>query len=106
MIKKTFVFCACIAFSVWIMVCNIAVAGTPRSQTTWRAVDTSMSSLLDSGWKIIGYSSHRVVIAPYTQGASDEATYSYVLQKNSKYINCFIGNPSPDSAYSGCRQLN
>jgi hypothetical protein len=106
MLKKTIVSCAFIVFAVWIMLCNIAMAGTPQSQTTWRVVDTNLSGLLDSGWKIIGYSSHRVAIAPYTNGASDESIYSYVLQKNSKYINCFVGNPRPDNAQSACRQLN
>jgi hypothetical protein len=91
---------------LWIMMCNIAVAGTPTNKTTWRVVNQSLSELLDSGWKIIGHSSHRVVIAPYTNGASDEENYSYILYKNGKYINCFIINPRPENSSSGCRQLN
>jgi hypothetical protein len=82
MIKRTIISCVCIVFTIWIMVCNIAIAATPQSKTTWRVVDTSLSGLLDSGWKIIGYSSHRVVIAPYTNGASDESIYSYVPSSN------------------------
>jgi hypothetical protein len=86
---------------------NASIAQTPnRKLTTWSAVDKSMTELLDSGWKIISHSIHRVVIAPYTNGASDEETFSYILHKNGKYIDCLIKDPRLSSSYSGCRQLN
>ncbi len=106
MMKKNTVFFACIVSSIWIMTGNIAIAGTPTSKTPWRVIDKSLGELLDSGWKIISHSSHRVVIAPYTNGATDESTFSYILHKNGKYINCIIENPRPDNSYSACRQLN
>jgi hypothetical protein len=89
------------------MTCNIAIAETPTNKKTpWKIIDQSLGELLDSGWKIISHSGHRVVIAPYTNGASDEETYSYILQKNGKYVTCLIINPRPDNTYSRCRQLN
>jgi hypothetical protein len=106
MMKKNTVFCTCIVSIIWIMTCSITIAGTPTNKTTWRVVNQSLSELLESGWKIVSHSSHRVVIAPYTNGASDEETYSYILQKNGKYINCLIRDPRPDNSYSACRQLN
>jgi hypothetical protein len=106
MMKKNNVFCTWILSTVWIMTCNIAIAEAPRSKTTWSIVGKSLTELLDSGWTIIGHSSYRVVIAPYTNGAVDEATHSFILHKNGKYIDCLIKNPSPGNAYSACRQLN
>jgi hypothetical protein len=88
------------------MLCSMTIAGTPTNKTTWRVVNKSLSELLDSGWKIIGHGSNRVVIAPYTNGASDEETYSYILHKDGKYVSCLIRNPRPDNSYSSCRQLN
>jgi hypothetical protein len=106
MMRKNIVSWTCMASAAWIMTCSIAVAGTPMNKTPWTVVNKSLGELLDSGWKIINYSSHRVVIAPYTTGASDEETYTYVLHKNGKYIHCLIENPRPDNTYSRCRQLN
>jgi hypothetical protein len=106
MIKEQKVLLAYMVFTIWLMACNIAIAGTPMSRTPWRVIEQSLGELLDSGWKIVSHSSNRVVIAPYTNGASDEETHSYILQKNGKYIHCLMKNPRPDNAYSGCRQLN
>ncbi len=106
MIQKNTISYICMVFTIWIMTCNIAAAATPRNKTPWKVVDKSLGELLDSGWQIIGHSGHRVVIAPYTNGASDEETYSYILHKNGKYINCLIYSPRPDNSYSACRQLN
>jgi hypothetical protein len=90
------------------MIGNVSMAATPRSSTTWKVVGKSLNELLDSGWKMINYSSHRIVTSPGTSGnlLHDEETYSYILFKDGKYINCFIENPRPDNAYSICRQLN
>jgi hypothetical protein len=106
MMKKNIVFYSCMVSIAWIMACSIAIAATPTNKTPWKVVNQSLGELLDSGWKIISHSSHRVVIAPYTTGASDEETYSYVLYKNGKYITCLIDNPRPDNTSSKCRQLN
>jgi hypothetical protein len=106
MLKKNTVFRTGIVSIMWIMMCNTVIAETPKSKTPWRVVNQSLGELLDSGWKIISYSSNRVVIAPYTNGAVDEERYSYILQKNGKFINCFVDSPRPDNAYSSCRQLN
>jgi hypothetical protein len=106
MIKKSTVSWICIVSTIWIMTCNIAMAQSPASRTPWKVVSQSLGELLDSGWKIISHSSNRVVIAPYTTGASDEEAYSYILYKNGKYISCSIRNPQPDNSYSRCRQLN
>jgi hypothetical protein len=106
MMKKYAIFCICMVLAVWIVTCNIAMAGTPTNKTTWKVIDKSLGELLDSKWTIIGHSSHRAVIAPYTNGAVDEETYSYILHKSGKYIDCLIINPRPDNAYAACRQLN
>jgi hypothetical protein len=105
MTKKTISW-TCIVFTIWLTTCNIAIAETPKNKTPWKIINQSLGELLDSGWKIISYSTNRVVIAPYTNGASDEESYSYVLHKNGKYINCSIRDPRPDNSYSRCRQLN
>jgi hypothetical protein len=90
---------------IWVMTSEISIAG-PTSKTPWVIVNSSLGELLNSGWIIVNQSSNRVVIAPYTNGASDEVTYTYLLHKNGKYVNCFILNPRPDNASSACRQLN
>jgi hypothetical protein len=106
MIKRNIISCTCMVFTIWITMCNVAIAGTPMNKTPWKVVDKSLGELLDSGWKIISHSSHRVVITPYTNGASDEETHTYILHKDSKYISCQIINPRPDDTYSRCRRLN
>lgn len=93
---------------LWLVMGSAAIAATPQNKTVWRIVDKGLNELLDSGWKIISHSSHRIVTSPGTSGnlLYDESTYSYILYKDSKYINCLINDPRPDNAYSKCRQLN
>ncbi len=105
MLKTTRIFQIILISVSWVMTGEISIAG-PTSKTPWLVVNSSLGELLNSGWIIVNQSNNRVVIAPYTNGASDEVTYTYLLHKKGKYINCSIRNPSPDDASSACRQLN
>jgi hypothetical protein len=85
---------------------SASIAGTPYNRTTWRVINSGMNELIDSGWKVISHSSHRVVILPGTNSGKDEVGYTYILSKGNKLIQCVIYDPQPDDAYSRCRYLN
>ncbi len=75
--------------------------------TKWEVVDINLSSLLDSGWKLIGNSSHRVAYSnTFSPGGYDEKTYVFSLTKNGKYIICVMPDPVDPVAQAGCRRLN
>jgi hypothetical protein len=76
--------------------------------SSWNVVDSSLSDLLNSGWKLVSQSSHRVAtVTTNGVGAIEETTYVYTLSKGSKYITCFLNSPVANKgAYSGCRSIN
>jgi hypothetical protein len=76
--------------------------------TLWNSVNSSLSDLLNSGWKIIAQSSHRVAtVTTNGVGAIDQRSFVFTLMKGSKYINCIVTNPEVNKGgYSGCRSLN
>jgi hypothetical protein len=87
-----------------------AVAQTPLSyRTTWKPVNSSMSDLLNSGWKMIGQGSDRAA-TPSIPGSPtpgfDEQTFTYSLYRDGKYITCIVVNPRPDNTFSRCRMVN
>lgn len=66
----------------------------PGKRTMWRPVESSLTDLLNSGWKLVSFSSDRAATATGGGiGAIDEQTFSYILYKDGKYITCFITNP-------------
>jgi hypothetical protein len=76
--------------------------------SSWVVVNSSLSDLLNAGWKIIAQSSHRVAtVTTNGVGAIDQATYIYTISKGNKYITCYIMNPVPNKGgYSACRSIN
>jgi hypothetical protein len=76
--------------------------------TKWEKVDASLSSLLDSGWTLLGITSNRVAYQnSFSPGGLDEENFIFSLTKNGKYIVCSIGNPgTPVAQKAGCRRLN
>jgi hypothetical protein len=107
MAKNNFHYASFLAI-LWLVMGSASIAATPKNKTVWRIVDKSLNELLDSGWKIISHSTNRIVTSPGTSGnlLYDESTDTYILYKDSKYINCSVRDPRPDNAYSRCRQLN
>jgi hypothetical protein len=85
---------------------SVVNAGNGYTKTPWKTTEKSLGELLSSGWKIVGHTGYRVIVLPATLSASDSQTLSYILHKDGKYINCFVINPRPDDAYSGCREIN
>jgi hypothetical protein len=84
-------------------------SGNPRaSETQWQGISTSLTNLLDDGWKVVGQSSHRAVTI--TRGdveAVDSTTIVYTLSKDGKYVTCLLNDPRVNSlTYSACRTLN
>jgi hypothetical protein len=77
-------------------------------KTSWRATNDSLTDLLDDGWKIISGNAYRMALATTGGvGAFDDTTFVYTLSKQSKYITCFMKDPTvKDGASSGCRLLN
>lgn len=97
-----------IIFSITLNNEKVVAEPTLSNRTMWKPVDSSLSDLLNSGWKLINQSSNRVATSPGASGYKpyDEENFTYTLYKNGKYITCFIGNPNPDNAYSRCRLIN
>lgn len=77
-------------------------------KTSWKVTNDSLTDLLDDGWKIISSNSYRMALAT-TNGVRsfDETVFVYTLGKQSKYITCFINDPTVrEGASSGCRFIN
>jgi hypothetical protein len=76
--------------------------------TLWKSVNSSLSELLNSGWRIIAQSSHRVAtVTTNGVGAIDQRTFVFTLSKNDKYITCFVTNPQVnEGGNSNCRLMN
>jgi hypothetical protein len=106
MIKKAKISFVSLIYFLCTMGISNANAQVTNIRTSWKIVDKSMAELLNSGWKVVHYSSDRVVILPGTVSGSDQRSFTYLLYKNGKYINCFLVDPRPDNAYSGCREIN
>jgi hypothetical protein len=90
----------------------IVVMNSPKialsEPTKWEDAKTSMSALLDNGWRIIGHSFNRVA-ANNTAVSSgfDEKVFTFILNNGSKYVICLSDNPKPPIANaSSCRKLN
>jgi hypothetical protein len=77
-------------------------------ETNWTDTDMGMTDLINSGWKVIDHdtstsSTHdsNGAWVRYTE------TYTFMLNKENKYIFCYLTNPKPPQAKeSGCRGLN
>jgi hypothetical protein len=76
--------------------------------TTWKAVNVSLTSLLNDNWKVIAQNTYRAAVATTPgNGAFDETGFNITLQRNNKYVTCFILNPIVgENVSSGCRALN
>jgi hypothetical protein len=76
--------------------------------SSWSVINSSLSELLNSGWKITAQSSHRVAtVTTNGVGAFDETTFVYTLSKGSKYITCLLYNPVANKGgYTACRAIN
>jgi hypothetical protein len=100
-------YCIGVAASLLLLTSQVSLATAPRSKTTWRIVEKSLSELLDSGWKMTGHGTNRAKTSGY-HGVSqyDQVAYTFTLYRDGKYIMCIIAEPSPDNAYSYCRALN
>jgi hypothetical protein len=82
---------------------------TMRSHvTTWKIVNSSLSTLLNDGWKLVNISGTDVATAPYANvGAIRSVSFIYVLSKDGKYVTCIINDPDATGLnYSRCRLIN
>jgi hypothetical protein len=71
-------------------------------ETNWTNVEMSMTDLLNDGWRLIGHSAHRAATIHV-----DTHSYTFILNRENKYIFCFIRDPeSPQAETAGCRGLN
>lgn len=77
-------------------------------KTSWKVTNDSLTDLLDDGWKIISSNTYRMALATTNGvGAFDDTTFVYTLSKQSKYITCFLHDPTVrEGASSGCRFIN
>jgi hypothetical protein len=93
---------------------NAVTQATRSNKTTWDIVNSSLSDLLNNGWKLIAQSSDRAATPPVPGNsvsgsgtpAFDEQSFVYTLYKEGKYVTCTIRNPSPGNSYSRCRLIN
>jgi hypothetical protein len=109
--KKIFsIFCVISLIILTTIICNpISVkASSISTETKWEVVNSSLSDLLNNGWKVINhsYADARTSSSPGIQGTV-ERTFTYLLLKNGKYITCSLPNPYPgERNVSGCRLIN
>jgi hypothetical protein len=77
-------------------------------ETNWTDTDMSMTELLNGGWKVTNHSTNRAFTFNVAGGfVWDTETYTFMLNKENKYILCFLTDPKPPQAKtSGCRGLN
>jgi hypothetical protein len=91
-------------------VCNpVNAQSSARSHvTTWRIVDSSLSTLLNDGWKLVNISGTDVATAPYANvRAIRSVSFIYVLSKDGKYVTCIVNDPDAiGTNYSRCRLIN
>jgi hypothetical protein len=100
-------YCIGVAASLLLLISQTSLAVNPRSQTTWKIVEKSLTELLNSGWKMISHDTNRAKTSGYqSQAAYDQQTHTFTLYKDGKYIICLISEPRPDYAFSYCRELN
>jgi hypothetical protein len=87
---------------------NVMAQNPTTKLSPWKVVDSSLADLLNSGWHLVGQSSHRAATSTTGGvGAIDDTTYVYTLTKNGKYVTCLLTNPKADiGVYSGCRLIN
>jgi hypothetical protein len=76
--------------------------------TPWERVESTLAELLNSGWNLMDVSSHRAAYQnSFSPGGFDETTLVFSLNKNGKYIICYMDNPKPPTANTaGCRKIN
>jgi glycerol uptake facilitator-like aquaporin len=74
--------------------------------TKWEKVEMSMTELLNSGWQISGHSSTHAAFRAVNDNMFSEKGYTFLLNKNSKYVMCFVENPFAPVTNSACRKLN
>jgi hypothetical protein len=81
--------------------------------TKWAIVDSGLSDLLNNGWIPINITTTDVATAPepglpnLRSPGIRSVSFTYLLTKNGKYINCKISDPEPTRAsYSACRSIN
>jgi hypothetical protein len=96
----------CLIMFLWLVMIESSTAQVIQNKTTWRAINKGMDELLNSGWQMVGHSTSRVIIFPGSVNAKDEDTFTYILSKDKKIIQCTIYNPLLENTYSRCRQLN
>jgi hypothetical protein len=93
---------------------NAMIQATRSNKTTWDIVNSSLSDLLNTGWKLIAQSSDRAATPPVPGNAIsgsgtpgfDEQSFVYTLYREGKYITCTVRNPNPGNSYSRCRLIN
>jgi hypothetical protein len=81
--------------------------------TKWAIVDSGLSDLLNNGWMPINITTTDVATPPepglpnLRSPGIRSVSFTYLLTKNGKYINCKISDPEPTRAsYSACRSIN
>jgi hypothetical protein len=77
-------------------------------ETDWTDTDASMTELINNGWKIINHDASALSTSDSrgNWGWKIE-TYTFMLNKENKYILCYLQNPKPPRAETaGCRGLN
>jgi hypothetical protein len=88
---------------------TVNAQSTARSHvTTWKIVNSSLSTLLNDGWKLVNISGTDVATAPSANvGAIRSVSFVYVLSKDGKYVTCIINDPDAIGLnYSRCRLIN
>lgn len=96
------------------------LAAAAQQATEWKAVDRSLSALLNEGWRVESMNYNQVLerefhsannavnsfqawaLAAVPKGLE----YNFLLSKGGKWIVCIVIGPAVDDAKSRCRALN
>jgi hypothetical protein len=102
LVRSTTIFASIILFAL------SHAKNTNAAPTKWEDVTSSMSELLDSGWKVISHGSNRAMLSGgLAANDFDEEMLSFLLIKDEKYILCRMINPKPPVATrASCRKIN
>jgi hypothetical protein len=96
------------SFAIFPLISLLAFQSSAYSiPTKWEDAKLSMTDLLNSGWRLTAHGTNRVAANSNSGNGFDQETFTFVLNKNDKYILCLLEDPKPPVAsFAGCRKLN
>lgn len=92
----------------FIFILSLMFQGKAHSvPTKWQRIEVSLSNLINSGWQVKEFSTHRAAyIYPFNSSSFSESSYVLFLTKDGKNIICTVINPTAPQSDSTCTLIN